>query len=156
MKLVYNLALIFRRQVKLFLKFPLILSSARYQRDMRSAFGYLLSSQPLHFVDVGAAGSMPPHWKKAQCHLSYVGFEPDERSRDLIEDASSKLNSQIIRPEALGETTGHEIPFYLCRKPQVSSSYLPNREFLNRFPNPERYDPERYDVVGEISLTLST
>lgn len=126
--------------VRLLIDLFLNLRLARSRRALQSELRQILLGRTIHFVDVGAAGDIPPRWKTVQQYVSYVGFEPDDRSRSLIQNAPNRAHSYIIRPEALGEETGAEKPFYLCRKPQVSSSYLPNRDFLDLFPNPQRFD----------------
>lgn len=136
-----------KRVINFFLKPILALSKAGYQRSLQRAFNHILSDHAIHLVDIGAAGDIEPRWKQIQTHLSYVGFEPDDRSRELLQHVPNRLRSYAIRPEALGETTGNEISFYLCRKPQVSSSYIPNKEFITLFP-----DSKRFDVLSTVRM----
>lgn len=136
--------------LKLFVTPILALSRAGYQRSLQRAFNHLFPDHTIHLVDIGAADDIEPRWKQIQPHLSYVGFEPDDRSRELLQSVPNRLRNYAIKPEALGETTGKEISFYLCRKPQVSSSYIPNKEFLTLFP-----DSKRFDVVSTVKMQHS-
>ena len=40
----------------------------------------------------------------------------------------------------------------MCSKPQVSSHYTPNRVFLDRFPNSERFDVEYRTTMEFVAL----
>lgn len=90
-------------------------------------------------VDVGAAGDIEPRWKPLEPILNYVGFEPDERSRMELERRGNACASYRVLPFAVWDTPGR-LDINLCRKPQVSSHYVPNRTFLNRFSASERFD----------------
>jgi len=76
--------------------------------------------------------------------LNYVGVEPDERSRSTLLNTKNDFRSYRILPHALAAKS-QSLNFKLCRKPQVSSLYEPNAEFLSRFP-----DVERFDIVEKI------
>ena len=92
-------------------------------------------------IDIGAAGDIEPRWKKFEPILNYIGFEPDERSRILLQQKTNNCIKYQIMPYALWDTKG-SIDIKLCNAPQVSSHYAPNREFLNLFPNSKRFDIE--------------
>ena len=95
----------------------------------------------ISLVDVGAAGDIQPRWKSAETYLSYHGFEPDERSReDLLKKQNNCLDYQIY-PFGLWSSSTN-LKLNLCKKPQASSSYLPNSEILNRFPRSSRFEIE--------------
>jgi len=156
--LFHNIKRISKVVYQLLSDFFLYLCLARSRRALQSQLRQILLGRTIHFVDVGAAGDIPPRWKTVQQFVSYVGFEPDDRSRAVIQNAPNRARSYTIRSEALGEEGGGEKPFYLCRKPQVSSSYLPNREFLDLFPNPQRFDvvdvaPMRLSRMDDLGLS---
>jgi FkbM family methyltransferase len=102
---------------------------------------------PLVLVDVGAAGGAPRRWRAVEQSLSIVGFEPDERTYAALEPADGRvwLNA------ALWERAG-PVQLHLTRKSQNTSVLPPNREFIDRFPNPERFDV--IDSVGIEATTL--
>lgn len=108
--------------------------------------------------DVGAAGDIEPRWRPFAKHLHYVGFEPDERSRKelLLKKSKENCKTYTIIPKAVWNATT-ELTLHFCSKPQVSSVYEPNFEFLRNFPDVERFDivsKERVSVVPMDSLQL--
>jgi FkbM family methyltransferase len=92
----------------------------------------------ISLVDIGAAGEIEPRFKPYSQFLNYIGFEPDERSRNNIYNRYEFKNYQIL-PHALASNVKSET-FNLCSDPQVSSLLEPNTNFIDRFPNPGRFD----------------
>jgi FkbM family methyltransferase len=90
-------------------------------------------------IDIGAAGDIEPRWKAVEANLNYIGFEPDERSRKELLNKKNTCREYTIYGEALSDGAG-EMSLNLCRKPQVSSIYKPNKEFTYLFPDYERFD----------------
>ena len=103
------------------------------------ALKVLPNNGELFLVDVGAAGEVEPRWKPFIDSLNYIGFEPDERSRETIRNQKNRFKNYQILPYALSNETSSK-KFNLCKKPQVSSIYDPNHNFLNRFPDASRFD----------------
>ncbi len=107
---------------------------------------------PLTLIDVGASGGFPDLWKKAYKHLQVVGFEPDDREFAQLISSQTKEEAQKIR--YLNTALYKEktlIEFHLARKQQVSSMFLPNRDFLDSFP-----ESERFDVLKSVNLKADT
>jgi FkbM family methyltransferase len=105
-----------------------------------------LGSARLVLVDAGAAAGVPRRWRPVERHLLVVGFEPDERSYAALEPGEGRawLKSALWeRPET--------VEIHLARKAQNSSVFVPNREFLARFP-----DPERFEVTGSARVEATT
>ena len=92
-------------------------------------------------VDIGAAGEVEPRWKPFTKSLNYVGFEPDERTRKIIRNQTNDFKTYQILPHALSNEFSR-LKFNLCKKPQVSSLYQPNFPFLDKFPDPKRFEIE--------------
>lgn len=108
----------------------------------------LYNDDKLMLLDVGAAGGLVPHWARYKSQLKAILCEPDERSyiglrKHIAED-------WIILPVALWDRSG-TVELKLSRKPEASSIYTPNMEFLRRFP-----DPERFEVVGISEIPVDT
>jgi hypothetical protein len=89
--------------------------------------------------DVGAAGDIEPRWRAISSFLKYVGFEPDKRSRDKLMRNPADCYSYNIVGNALWEAE-KQLDLNLCVRPEVSSVYSPNVEFLKNFPETERFD----------------
>lgn len=117
-------------------------------KQLISAIQQLPAQTSLTLIDIGAAGDIEPRWKKLETILNYIGFEPDERSRVLLQQKENKCLQYQIFPFALWNSKG-DIQINLCSAPQVSSHFPPNRNFVDLFPNSKRFDIES-------SITLST
>jgi FkbM family methyltransferase len=105
----------------------------------------------LTLIDIGAAGDIEPRWKKIEPILNFVGFEPDERSRALLLKSSNSCLSFQLLPFAVWDSVG-SVSFNLCRKPEVSSIYAPNQQFLSLFPDFKRFDVISCESVKTTSL----
>jgi FkbM family methyltransferase len=115
-------------------------------RKLQIAVSTLPDFEGVTYVDVGAAGDFSKRWAPIKSWVNYIGFEPDQRSYELIQKEDTGFNSFQIFPEALSNT-GLQQKIYLCRKPEVSSMYEPNKEFLKLFPEIARFDVMNYEVV---------
>tara|TARA_Y100001968_G_scaffold262504_1_gene250812 strand:+ start:344 stop:1297 length:954 start_codon:yes stop_codon:yes gene_type:complete len=106
-------------------------------------------SDALTLLDIGSAGGIEPRWLTIAEELNYIGVEPDERSSSSLSNLYNCKNYKIINSVVWSNKTA--IPFNLCRKPQVSSVFKPNNEFLDRFP-----DAKRFEIVNTTSFESST
>lgn len=102
-----------------------------------SEFEDVYQTYPITIVDAGASGGIMPLWKPHLRHLHIIAFEPDARAFDAL---SSQQNNLINYFNFGLYHQGGEIPFYLTRKQENSSCYLPNRELLDHFPKSNRFD----------------
>src|SRR5574340_455953 len=94
-------------------------------------------SHPLVLVDVGARGGLSEPWDDAGRHLQVVGFEPDpDEHRALVASAPPGVT---YVPKALSDRPG-TLRLNVTRAPRCSSVLTPNREFLDAFPESERFD----------------
>lgn len=106
---------------------------------------------PLVLVDVGASGGLEPNWQSAEKYLQIIGFEPDEREFSNLEKTANNnvkyvkyLNTGLYKEKT-------SLDFYLTKKQQTSSIFKPNREFLDKFP-----EAERFDIVGSAKIETDT
>jgi len=91
---------------------------------------------PIKLIDIGASGGPQYNWKKAKKNLQYIGFEPDNRSFcELKKDIHAK---EIYINKALHKDKG-TIDFYLTKQKTASSVFVPNKNFIQQFPEEERY-----------------
>ena len=88
----------------------------------------------LCLFDIGGAGGLQTRWKLFEKNIRAIFFEPDQRS--FLELKNSGL--EVIDKALWSETTQKE--FYLTKKLQTSSMYVPNRAYLDLFPDSKRYD----------------
>ena len=103
---------------------------------------------PLVLVDVGASGGLEPNWKTAKKYLNIIGFEPDKREFPKLKKIANK-NITYLNTGLYKEKTS--LDFYLTKKQQTSSIYKPNREFLDKFP-----EVERFDIVRNTKIETDT
>ncbi len=103
---------------------------------------------PLVLVDIGASGGIESHWKSAEKYLQLIGFEPDEREYfNLKRKENGKikyLNTGLYKEKMLLE-------YYLTEKQQTTSIFKPNREFLDRFP-----EAQRFDIISKVVMEADT
>jgi len=99
----------------------------------------------LTLLDIGAAGGIEPRWEKVRESVNYIGVEPDKRSNQELNQTSRSRNTYILNSFAWNEET--EIQFNLCREPQVSSAYIPNRKLLDSYPDAKRFDIVKKEVL---------
>ncbi len=103
----------------------------------------------LTLLDIGAAGEIQPRWEPIAKQLEYIGVEPDERtSSKLLNDLKCK-SYQIINSVAWSKKD--HVEFYLTNKPQLSSAFIPDENFINKFPY-----PERFKIQSTITIETST
>lgn len=108
---------------------PNIFIDARYEGDY--------ARQPLVLVDVGARGGLKRNWTAAERHLHVIGFEPDEQEyQRLVERGGA---SRTFFHAALHNRRGPE-QLHIAKDPGLSSIFRPNRAFVDRFPDADRFD----------------
>ena len=122
-------------------------SCARLQshRDIKIINNFL-DDEGITLLDIGAAGGIEPRWEKISQQISYIGFEPDDRLQ--VTEPTSKFRKYKLIPCAVGRIES-EVKFYITAGPGKSSIYLPNTQFIQRFPN-----PERFNVISESILEV--
>jgi FkbM family methyltransferase len=118
----------------------------RTTKKLNAGLKDLLNDDRIVLLDIGAAGDIQPRWKRVSQFLDYIGFEPDQRSYDLLKLQPNACSSFRIINSAVWDSE-IDLSINFCRKPMVSSHFYPNRDFLNRFP-----DKERYDIVSEVTV----
>ena len=106
-------------------------------------------SGSLTLLDIGSAGDIEPRWIPIAEELNYIGVEPDERSSCFLKNSHNCKNYRIINSLIWSEKK--QVFFNLCRKPQVSSVFKPNNDFLERFP-----EAKRFEIVHTNSFESST
>ena len=88
----------------------------------------------LCLFDIGGADGLQTRWKLFEKYIRAIFFEPDQRS--FLELKNSGL--EVIDKALWSKTTQKE--FYLTKKLHTTSMYVPNRKYLDLFPNSKRYD----------------
>lgn len=108
----------------------------------------LLENNQLMIVDIGASGGIDKRWKNLTSSFKCILFEPDLRAYNILKENSD--SNLIVLNSALSDST-KKVEFHLCNKQEVSSIFPPNFDFLNKFP-----DAERFEVQKNISLNADT
>ena len=104
--------------------------------------------QPLTLIDVGARGGLQPNWKRARDHLMLVGFEPDPEEHARL---ARKNDPNALYINAALHRAPAELSLNVGREGGTSSLLEPNWDYLNRFP-----DPRRYEVVRRVAIKVDT
>ena len=152
------------KPIKFLVKIPIyffwkILNTSNrfFDNSRKLAINSLPDGGAVTLVDIGAAGEIEPRWKPFKSNLNYVGFEPDERSRETLLHKGTDFLDYKILPFALSDSK-QSVTLNLCKKPMVSSLYEPNIEFLKLFPDVERFnvvDKDQLDCITLDSLKLN-
>lgn len=94
----------------------------------------------LSLLDVGARGGLQWPWDRIAEDLSVTLVEPD---------ATETLNGNVIRDALWSEPAN--LTLYITRAPGASSVFRPNRQFLDLFP-----ESDRFNVVREVPIRAVT
>lgn len=109
-------------------------------------------SDGISFLDIGAAGNIEPRWLDLSSQLKYIGVEPDSRSFKKLSNIYNCKKYEIIDKVLWNKEDS--IEFYLCNKPEVSSVFRPNREFLNKFPDNKRFNIKENKFFNTSTLDI--
>ncbi len=142
---------VIRKTLKTLLRALQSTLSARRARRLADALSALPQFDGITLVDIGAAGDIQARWKKIERLIDYIGFEPDERSRNQLLSKENNCKSYKILPFAVWEETG-QIKINFCRKPEASSFYTPNFALFNRYRNPKRVDVLSVESIKATTL----
>ena len=100
----------------------------------------------LVLLDIGSANPrLEEGWGQLD-NVEMVLFEPDTRSFDLIK-SNPDFDEVRVFNYALDEVDGNR-KLYLTRKPELTSFYKPNFEYVNKFPNSQRWEILEEDLVS--------
>lgn len=91
------------------------------------------AEEPFVVIDVGARGGAESHWKTLGDQCRIVGFEPDQDECARLNQSDSSKNCRYF-PVALHRGKGTE-KLHIYSHRASSSFYLPNSEYLKRFPD---------------------
>ena len=106
-------------------------------------------TQKVTLLDIGSAGGIEPRWEPIKGELHYIGVEPNQRSSRELKNRSDFKKYEIVNSVIWSEKK--EICFNLCNKPEVSSVFKPNLEFLDLFP-----DSKRFEIIRTVDFKSTT
>lgn len=107
------------------------------------------AAHPLTLIDIGARGGLQPNWKQARPHLRVIGFEPDAEAYERLARSNDPRTTLYINTALHREPA--EIMLNIGRDGGTSSLLEPNWDYLNRFP-----DPERFQTVRRVAVKVDT
>ena len=120
-------------------------------KKLSKLFAEVLDQEHIVLVDIGAAGEIQPRWKRISPLLDYIGFEPDERSYNNLIKKETLCNSYRIFNSAVWSCEGN-LSINFCKKPMVSSYFNPNRVFVDKFSDSDRFDVISHDEINITQL----
>ena len=106
----------------------------------------LLENNQLIIVDIGASGGIDKRWRNLTSYFKCILFEPDPREYSILKENSD--SNLIVLNSALSESN-KTVEFHLCKKQEVSSVFPPNFDFLNKFPDPERFEVQKNIILQQ-------
>ena len=110
------------------------------KKHIRKSLNSLPKNSGLCLIDIGAAEGIEKRWQPFSFDLNYFGFEPDKRSFEKLKPTAEFKSFNIFQDALWSEDK--EIEIFLCKDPLTSSFYKPNRDLLDKFPIPNRFDIE--------------
>ena len=116
---------------------------------MGTEFDVHWRDKPLVVVDVGARGGVSERWSPARPNLCMVAFEPDPAECRRLQATAADPAVRYL-PTALADSAG-EVRLNATRNGDTASVLEPNREFIDKFP-----EAERFDVVSVVSVPSNT
>lgn len=106
----------------------------------------------LGIIDVGARDGLHTAFKEVASLVDAVGFEADFQEWERLSKTTDKTyRSLTYLPFGLAGKDGHGT-LHLCRSRGTSSMYKPNRSFLERFPDVDRFGIEASTEIPVRSL----
>ena len=94
----------------------------------------LLNGNKIRLLDIGAAGGIQEIWSPYKNNIDQILFEPHLSSYEILKKKNYKVINKGLWIE---KKLKHN--FFLTKKPECSGILEPNYEYLNNFPNPERF-----------------
>jgi len=104
------------------------------------AFRKYYQQFPIVVVDVGAAGGLEERWEAAEQYLSVIGFEPNNQSFAELVKSHAGGNRRYFNTALHNEKAN--VTFYVTKAPNASSIFKPDQPFVDKFPQPQRYEIE--------------
>lgn len=114
---------------------------------------HLLSNLDIHpvLIDIGASGARPEIWEDIARHSIYVGFDPDDRYLQEVENGP--YYREIMVDEALTDDEGsNKVLFYFTKSPACSSTLQPDSESLSNYLFSDHFVIEKERTVLASSL----
>jgi FkbM family methyltransferase len=97
-------------------------------------------------VDIGSRGGVIPILKSALPEAKFLDFEPLEETQigDIKTTNLKRLRAGELATHSNSLVWNKEItiPFYVCKKRELSSVFRPNKEFISNYIDPSRFDIE--------------
>ncbi len=109
------------------------------------------SNNYINLLDIGAAKDIEPRWSGIAKNLNYLGVEPDSRSKSALSNKRKCYKYETFDKIIWEEEKN--IKFFITKKPTCSSILEPNREFLDKFPNPSRHDIVETKIVKTSTIS---
>jgi FkbM family methyltransferase len=105
-------------------------------------FGVLGLSRRFSYMDIGARGGIGWPWSCLPLELlSVVLVEPDPEEAEKLQKHMSKTGNGMVLSGALWSNNA-ELSLNINRWPATSSLYPANQQFLDQFPESDRFHPE--------------
>lgn len=110
------------------------------------------SGKRMNILDVGARGGIQWPWNSVPCELIQVALvEPDPIEAERLTKRWASTHSVEVLPFALWSQS-IELTININRSAGTSSIFNPNRDFLNQFPDSERFDVLQQLPISAVSL----
>jgi FkbM family methyltransferase len=102
-------------------------------------------------IDIGAAGGLEPRWNQIAKNLKYIGFEPDVVAHNKLISKEVECKAYNVHPFAVWSESSR-VAINFSKKPEVSSHFPANMNFLNNFPKSDRFEKVKVESVESRTL----
>ena len=127
----------------------------KLQRIRELKLNKLLSLLPgfdgITLIDIGAAGGLEPRWNQIAKTLKYIGFEPDVSAHNKLKNKDVECREYNVHPFAVWSEASR-VTINFSKKPEVSSHFPANMNFLANFPESDRFEKVRLESVESRTL----
>lgn len=112
---------------------------------LNDCFDLYFDKFPITLLDVGASGGFKEYWKPLQERSHIIGFEPDQRAYSELLKSNKYANFDVINTALLDREKKSD--FFLTKKQQLSSVFLPNIELLSDY-----REANRFDIIDHVKI----
>ena len=99
-----------------------------------------------HILDIGAAGDINNRWKKISENLKFTLVEPNQTLAKSL-----KAKNYLVIDSCMYSEKKENLFLYETKDPHCSSILLPNKEYLEKY-----FNNERFEVINKIRVNAST
>jgi FkbM family methyltransferase len=105
----------------------------------------------INLIDLGASGKVPSYWKSLAYLTNLIGFDPNEKECDRLNNKNSAFLSQRFLPYAIaGDNESYTL--YKTSSPYCWSLLQPDLSWLRRFTYSDLFEIQGKEEINALTL----